>query len=229
MVPPSLRQQRSDPRIGLDDIARAVRSVVEELYERASSIEAEPSRPAVVGRAALLLILVAMTWGWATQPLDGASRVAPSFADVVLSMANLVFHEAGHVLLGWLGRFMTSLAGSLFQVALPLVLCGAFLSRKHLDPFGAAVTFWWSGQNLVDIAPYINDARAQTLILLGGVTGRDVPGYHDWNVVLGRLGWLDYHEALARGAHGLGTLAMVIALAWGGSVVWRQLRAAPTR
>jgi len=29
--------------------------------------------------------------------------------------------------------------------------------------------------------------RAQQLILLGGVTGRDQPGYHDWNNLLALL------------------------------------------
>lgn len=84
---------------------------------------------------------------------------------------------------------------------------------------------WWSGQNLVDVAPYINDASSQTLILLGGVTGRDAPGYHDWNYVLGRLGWLAHDYSLARGAHWAGTLLMLAALAWGGSLVLRQYRA----
>jgi len=211
--------------IDLAPIARTIRSMLGEVVDRAGFIESEPSRSAILGRAVLLVVLVGMTWGWARQPLDGASRVTPSLPDYVLSMANLVFHEAGHVLLGWLGRFTASLGGSLFQVLLPLLLCGAFLSRDHLDPFGASVMFWWAGQNLVDVAPYINDASSQTLILLGGVTGRDVPGYHDWNYVLGRLGWLTLDHELARAAHALGTAVMVLALVWAASLVRRQFKA----
>ena len=38
---------------------------------------------------------------------------------------------------------------------------------------------WWMGQSLTDVAPYINDARALQLVLLGGRTGAEVEG-HDW-------------------------------------------------
>lgn len=38
------------------------------------------------------------------------------------------------------------------------------------------------GQSLTDVAPYINDARALQLVLLGGRTGAEVEG-HDWEAV----------------------------------------------
>ena len=44
-------------------------------------------------------------------------------------------------------------------------LAAAFL--KQGDRFGAAVCAWWAGQNLLDVAPYIADARALQLVLLG--------------------------------------------------------------
>jgi len=49
----------------------------------------------------------------------------------------------------------------------------------------------------MDAAPYINDARAGQLILRGGVTGRDQPGYHDWENILRDLGWLQYDHTIA--------------------------------
>ena len=42
---------------------------------------------------------------------------------------------------------------------------------KKNNLFGASLSLWWIGQNFVDCAPYINDARVQELILIGGVTG----------------------------------------------------------
>src|SRR5258706_14990973 len=74
------------------------------------------------------------------------------------NLPNLVFHEAGHILFMPLGPFMTVLGGSLTQVLVPLVCAGAFLWQIR-DPFGAAVAIWWAGENLIDVAPYINDAR----------------------------------------------------------------------
>ena len=119
--------------------------------------------------------------------------------DSVLHLPNLVFHEAGHVLFAFFGRFLTVLGGSLFQFALPLALAGAFLRQN--DPFGAAVCTWWAGQNLLDLAPYIADARALQLVLLGGRTGAEVEG-HDWEYLLGQLGWLRFDRPLASGRIG---------------------------
>ncbi len=50
------------------------------------------------------------------------------------------------------------------------------------------------------------------MILLGGVTGRDVPGYHDWNNILSQLGLLKWDHTLARLAHLSGSVFIVIAL-----------------
>jgi len=45
--------------------------------------------------------------------------------------------------------------------SVPIACLVAFWRRR--DRFGAAVAVWWAGQNLVDLAPYINDARALQL------------------------------------------------------------------
>jgi len=74
----------------------------------------------------------------------------------------------------------------------------------------------------MDNAPYINDARAGELILLGGVTGKEAPQYHDWTNILGRLGWLQYDHLLATISFTLGIVLMLLALAWGGyTLYWR--------
>ncbi len=130
----------------------------------------------------------------------------------VLHLPNLVFHEAGHVLFAPFGRFMTVLGGSLFQFALPLALAIAFL--KQSNPFGAVVCTWWAGENLLDLAPYIADARALQLVLLGGRTGAEVQG-HDWEYLLATLGWLRFDRSIGLGAHRVGLLMMIGALICG--------------
>ena len=133
-------------------------------------------------------------------------------AQSTLHMPNLVFHEAGHVIFGFFGRFMTVLGGSLFQFALPLALAGVFLKQR--DQFGASVCTWWAGQNLLDLAPYIADARALQLVLLGGKTGAEVEG-HDWEYLLTQLGWLHLDTKLGLAVNRAGLLMMTGALVWG--------------
>jgi hypothetical protein len=84
------------------------------------------------------------------------------------------------------------------------------------------------GQNFIDIAPYINDARAQQMILLGGITGADAPGYHDWNNILSRLRLLHLDHSLAKLAHFTGCVIILVALAWGGYLLWHQYRTVKT-
>jgi len=132
-------------------------------------------------------------------------------------MVHLPFHEAGHVLLAPFGRFLSVLGGSLFQVAIPLV-CGAVFLLKNRDPYAAAVTLWWAGQSLMDLAPYIADARALRLPLLGGRTGAEVEG-HDWEYLLGALGFMSQDVTLGKLSFALGALTMLAALGWGGAVL----------
>lgn len=143
-----------------------------------------------------------------------------------LHRPNLVFHEAGHVIFGFAGnRVLTALGGSLMQVLVPLGIMVAFLA-KNRDAFAGAVFLWWAGQNLVDVAPYINDARMLQLPLLGGGTGREIEG-HDWEFILTRVGWLDLDVRIARGVLLAGRAVMAAAWAWGAAVLaWDAWRGA---
>jgi hypothetical protein len=117
------------------------------------------------------------------------------------------------------GRFMTVLGGSLFQFALPLGIAIAFL--KQQNPFGAAVCLWWAGENLIDVAPYIADARALQLVLLGGKTGAEVQG-HDWEYILATLGWMRFDRTLGLWSYRAGLLMMFGALIWAGIFLARS-------
>lgn len=140
-----------------------------------------------------------------------------------LHPVDLVFHEAGHVVFRPFGHFMTMLGGSLGQLLKPLI-CLLVLLIKTRDTFGAGVALWWFGQNLMDLAPYINDARAKELMLLGGVAGRDISGYHDWEYILRKLGWLKWDHLLANLAQNTGILLIVTTFVWGGYLPWKQYK-----
>ena len=59
-------------------------------------------------------------------------------------------------------------------------------------------------------------------MLLGGVTGSEVEDYHDWEGILSRLGMMKYDHALARVTFTIGTLTMLVAVCWGGWLLWRE-------
>jgi hypothetical protein len=114
------------------------------------------------------------------------------------------------------------LGGSINQVLIPLVVMAAFLRKR--DNFGAAVGLWWAGQNFVDLAPYIYDSSRLVLPLLGGVTGADVPGYHDWNNILTRLGMLSSDWLVAKWSDLIGCFLILTFMAWGAVLLVREYR-----
>lgn len=171
------------------------------------------------GRLALLVGMI--VWG---GKLIVAGIASNASGESFLHLINLPFHEAGHMFFSPLGRFVTSLGGTLGQLLVPL-LCMAVLLLKTRDPFGAAVCAWWFGENFLDIAPYINDARAGEMPLLGGNFGNSSPyGFHDWEYLLTESGLLRYDHVLARAAHGLGSVVMALAVIWSGYLLYRQYR-----
>jgi len=185
--------------------------------ERLLALPGEPSSVGLALRGCGLLLLALWTLAFLRHGLN-AEYLASSFMHLV----HIPFHEAGHVLMSPLGRFLMVLGGSVFQVAIPLV-CGAVLLLKTKDAFGAAVAAWWAGQSLMDLAPYIADARALQLVLLGGHTGAEVEG-HDWEYLLQTMGWAHRDVALGRLSFAVGALVMTTALVWGGAVLWRNYR-----
>jgi hypothetical protein len=66
----------------------------------------------------------------------------------------------------------------------------------------------------MDLGPYIADARALQLPLLGGQTGAEVTG-HDWEAILERLGWLHLDRTLGMTAHVTGSVVMIGSLVLG--------------
>ena len=102
-----------------------------------------------------------------------------------------------------------------------LVCAGAFLWQTR-DAFGAAIAVWWAGQNLIDLAPYINDARDLQLVLLGGRTGAEVEG-HDWEYLLNAMRLSHYDHAIAAVVQTVGNVTMILALAWALIIVVNQL------
>ena len=160
------------------------------------------------GRFVLLLLLLRWTFLFFVWPMR-EDVIGASF----LHLINLPFHEAGHILFSPFGDFMTTLGGSLTQVLVPVV-CGVAFLTTSWNPFAAAVMGWWAGENLMDVAIYINDARALQLTLIGGHTGAEVEG-HDWERILTMTGSLHLDHRIAGIAQFLGGVLMIGCLVWG--------------
>lgn len=145
-----------------------------------------------------------------------------AFSNSYMHLVNLPFHEAGHVIFAPFGRFIQVLGGTLGQWLIPAIVTVSFLRKK--EHFAATVGMWWLGQSFMDIAPYMDDARAGQLMLLGGVTGSEVEDYHDWEIILTRLGMLQYDHVIARISFFCGALFMIAGLAWGATILYRQFQ-----
>lgn len=93
----------------------------------------------------------------------------------LLDFVNLAFHEAGHLFLGFFGRFIMMSGGTVFQLLIPAV-CAAHLRRQG-NRLGWQLCVFWFGENLLNISNYAADAITQALPLVGG-------GEHDWTYLL---------------------------------------------
>ncbi|MGZ4992062.1 MAG: zinc ribbon domain-containing protein [Methylobacter sp.] len=209
---------------GPDIQAPIVRLDADDEAERLARIlvhEAEPVTSAYfVGRAIVFAGLILWSWQLIVPSIE-SNAVGYSF----LHGVNLVFHEAGHLLFRPFGSFITSLGGTLGQLLMPSICTGVLLIKTR-DPFGASVSLWWLGENFLDIAPYMNDARAGQLPLLGGNFGHSAPyGVHDWQYLLTESGLLQYDHVLAKAAFAAGTVIMLLSLLWGGFLLIKHHKA----
>lgn len=173
-------------------------------------------------RAAFMVIL-----GFYAFRLLSYSIASNYIGETFLHLVNLPFHEAGHILFSPFGRFIQVAGGTVLQLLVPAVVAISFFMRR--DSYGAAVGIWWLGESMADVAPYADDARAGQLPLLGGVTGSEVEDYHDWEIMLGKLGLLSWDHAIGRFFFVVGGIVMTAAVVWGLIVTFSKTEASSNR
>lgn len=125
---------------------------------------------------------------------------------------NLPVHETGHLVFGWGGEELVALGGTLFQLVIPVAFAVAFHRRG--DRLGTGVMIWWLGESVINVARYVDDARAQLLPLVGG-------GEHDWTFLLTTWNMIDRDHEIAIAIRTLGAAVMILGTWWvvGGKVV----------
>lgn len=169
----------------------------------------------------LVIFVGLIIWSW---QLMSASIDSNAAGNSFLHFVNLPFHEAGHIIFRPFGAFVTSLGGTLGQLLMPSICMGVLLFKTR-DPFGASVALWWTGENFLDIAPYMNDARAGQLPLLGGNFGHSSPyGFHDWQYLLTESGLLQYDHTLAKAVFIMGCAIMLLSLLWSGLLLIKRYK-----
>ncbi len=126
-----------------------------------------------------------------------------------LDHANLLFHEAGHPIIGLISERLETYGGTIGQLTFPVAFAVLFWRKGQALSFAAMVL--WFFQNFLNISRYMADARALELPLVGG-------GDHDWNTIFTRWDVLQYDLDIARWVNGLGWAGMAAAVFWVG---WR--------
>ncbi len=102
-------------------------------------------------------------------------------------------HELGHLFWMPFGEWTSVAGGSLTQLLIPL---GALaLVWRGKDWFGVAICGLFLATSLAELSWYMADARAEMLDL---VSFSEEGAIHDWNYLLGSVGWLNSDVAIAR-------------------------------
>ena len=102
----------------------------------------------------------------------------------------------------FLGTFIEIVAGSLFQIFIPLLFAVYFFLGR--DSFSGSLLLLWVGKNLVSVGIYASDAVVMRLPLLGGEGT-----IHDWNYILSSLGILNYANGIGQCIQFLGYAVMI--------------------
>lgn len=131
----------------------------------------------------------------------------------MVNSADLLIHEGGHVIFGVFGEYIGMWGGTLMQLLMPLMIAIYFFRRG--DDFSARVILCWFGQNFFHIAPYIKDAQAEALPLVGG-------GIHDWHFILGRAGLLEGDQWIGNAVWWVGFAVIIHSIFMGILSAWKE-------
>ena len=118
--------------------------------------------------------------------------------------ANLLIHEAGHLLFNFLGNTLLTVAGgTILQLALPLIFAAHL--QLNRDRFGAGLCVFWFAESLMYTAVYLGDAQARKLHLWAG-------GSHDWAFMTGRDGLITSCREIAAALHVVAAVILLCGL-----------------
>jgi hypothetical protein len=129
-------------------------------------------------------------------------------------LLNLPFILAGRLLLIQFDSFGLALLGpALGALLAPLLVIGWSLAKgNRLTALGG---LWWLGAALIDTVNYLDDLRGHLDAMLNGCSYPSPS--RNWEFHL-----ISRQHLLARNAGVLGAMAVILALALAGALLWRQ-------
>jgi hypothetical protein len=122
----------------------------------------------------------------------------------ILDHLNLLFHEGGHGIFSFFGKFIYTLGGTLMQIIIPSLFIFYFYTNNQR--VGIQLSMIYLAENLMNISVYASDARAQRLPLIGKGT------YHDWTFLLNRINLLEYDQYIGSVFYYSGIVIILISL-----------------
>jgi hypothetical protein len=133
----------------------------------------------------------------------------PHFMSFIDSF-NLLIHELGHVVFGFLGMTIGIAGGTILQLLVPILTLVQFWGQR--DYTALSFPFFWLATHLFNIAIYIEDAQRQSLVLISLGYGEPI---HDWNYLLYKIGLIEYAMPIANFVRILGYAFLLIACMYG--------------
>ena len=121
--------------------------------------------------------------------------------------ANLLIHEAGHLVFMPFGEYLMIAGGSLLQVIMPALFVFYFYRNKKA--YSAALVMLWVGESILNVSVYAGDSIKMQLPLLGGQDS-----VHDWNYLLDGAGLLAATPKIEMLIRLGGTLVIMSGLYW---------------
>lgn len=125
-------------------------------------------------------------------------------------------HEGGHLLFRLGGEFVMVAGGTFLQLFVPVALATYFWFQRQSQ--GVAFCMFCFFEQLLPIATYMADARAQDLPLL--TVGDAEYVIHDWNYLFSKFGVLDHDIQIAGAVRFIGWVGMIAVMIW---LLWRGL------
>ena len=121
---------------------------------------------------------------------------------------------------------MGAAGGTITQCLAPFASALMFLRQR--DYFAISVCSCWLATNFWGVAIYAADARALQLNLvapgMGMVPASEGTISHDWEFMLGQLGWLKYDTGIAAGFQFAAVACLTLGLGLGGWLLVQMAR-----
>lgn len=129
---------------------------------------------------------------------------------LLIDHVNLIIHEGGHLLFGWLGQTLGLWGGTLLELIVPFALAVYFTFQRQTA--GAVFAAFFFFENFLYIGTYMADARSQGLPLV--TVGDAEGGGHDWFNIFSSLGLLSHDRTIGGATRLIGWLGILATIGW---------------